>query len=129
MRPILRIFLLVLLGLSLTVWPSATNADEWNRFTVAVFNHAVEIPGKVLPAGTYVFKLADISGERNVIQIWNAEQTALVATVMGLPEYLDKAPDTDLFIFEEQGTGLPPLLKLWFQSRNPSGERFIYPKK
>jgi hypothetical protein len=97
--------------------------------TTAIFNHPVQIPGKVLPAGIYVFKLADISGERNVVQVWNADQTELIATVIGFPEYLDTAPATDLFIFEEQSKGLPPLLKSWFQLGNRNGERFIYPKE
>lgn len=129
MRRTLYISLLLVVVMSLTVWPSVSNADDWNRMTTAIFNHAVQIPGKVLPAGIYVFKLADISGERNVVQVWNADQTELVATVMGFPEYLDTAPPTDLFIFEEQGKRLPPLLKSWFQIGNRNGERFIYPKE
>jgi hypothetical protein len=129
MRRILQYSLPVILGMSLAIWPSISNADEWNRLTTAVFNHPVQIPGKVLSAGIYVFKLADISGERNVVQVWNADQTELVATVMGFPEYLDTAPPTNLFIFEEQGKGLPPLLKSWFQVGNRNGERFIYSKE
>jgi hypothetical protein len=129
MRRTLHFGLLVILGMCLAVWPSVSGADEWNRLTTAVFNHPVQIPGKVLPAGIYVFKLADISGERNVVQVWNADQTEIVVTVMGLPEYLDTAPETDLFIFEEQGKGLPPLLKSWFSAGNRTGERFIYPKE
>ena len=32
-------------------------ADESNKKTVMTFSAPVEIPGKALPAGTYVFKL------------------------------------------------------------------------
>jgi hypothetical protein len=129
MRRALHFSLLAILGISLAIWPSLSDADDWNRLTTAIFNHPVQIPGKVLPAGIYVFRLADISGERNVVQVWNADQTEIVATVMGFPEYLDTAPQTDLFIFEEQGKGLPPLLKSWFQIGNRNGERFIYSKE
>jgi hypothetical protein len=128
MRHALRIFFLVVLGVSLFGLTGESNADDWNRLTTAIFNHPVQIPGKVLTAGIYIFKLADISGERNVVQIWNADQTEPIATVMGFPEYLDTAPPTNLFIFEEQGKGQPPLLKSWFQAGNRNGERFIYPK-
>jgi hypothetical protein len=31
-----------------------------------------------------------------------------------------------MFIFAEQGKGLPPLLKAWLQAGNRNGERFIY---
>ena len=36
-------------------------ADEWDQKTIFTFSNVVEIPGQVLPAGTYVFKLADSS--------------------------------------------------------------------
>jgi hypothetical protein len=129
MRRTLSSSLLLALVLSLVVITSSTSsADDWNRLTTAIFNHSVQIPGKVLPAGIYVFKLADISGERNVIQVWNADETDLLATVMGWPEYVDKAPETNLFILEDQSKDLPPLLKSWFQAGNRTGERFIYSK-
>ena len=34
-------------------------ADEWDQKTIFTFSAPVEIPGQVLGAGTYVFKLAD----------------------------------------------------------------------
>jgi hypothetical protein len=34
-----------------------TAADEWSKETVLTFSQNVEIPGKVLPAGKYVFRL------------------------------------------------------------------------
>ena len=127
MRRTLSSSLLLAVIVSLVVMTSpTTRADDWNRLTTAIFNHSVQIPGKVLPAGIYVFKLADISGERNVIQVWNADQTDLIATVMGWPEYVDKAPETNLFLMEDRGKDLPPLLKTWFQEGNRTGERFIY---
>jgi hypothetical protein len=128
MRRTRYVFLFLVLAVSVAFLPLSSNADDWSRLTTAVFNHAVQIPGKVLPAGIYVFRLADVSGERNIVQVWNADQTELVATVMGWPEYLDTAPSTNMFIFAEQGKGLPPLLRSWFQAGNRSGERFIYPK-
>ena len=37
------------------------NADQWDKKTTVTFNAPVEVPGKVLPAGTYVFKLVRLS--------------------------------------------------------------------
>jgi hypothetical protein len=39
--------------------PRTAAADERDKRTIVTFSQAVEIPGKVLPAGTYVFRLAD----------------------------------------------------------------------
>jgi len=51
-------FLLVGLGFLAGMVPRAT-ADESDEKTVFTFSGPVEIPGQVLPAGTYVLKLAD----------------------------------------------------------------------
>jgi hypothetical protein len=34
-------------------------ADTWDQLTYFTFSAPVEIPGTILPAGTYSFKLAD----------------------------------------------------------------------
>jgi hypothetical protein len=103
-------------------------ADDWNRLTTAVFNEPVQVPGHVLPPGVYVFKLADVSGERNIVQIWNSDQTILYATVMGFPEYLSQGPNENRFTLETRERNAPKALKFWFQAGNPVGERFVYPK-
>jgi hypothetical protein len=114
--------------MSLFLLPSISTANDWNRLTTTVFNRPVQIPGQVLPAGIYVFKLADFSGDHNIVQIWDADQTVLLATVLGFPEYLSTGPSEDLFIFEERSEGAPTALISWFHRGNPNGERFIYPK-
>jgi hypothetical protein len=109
--------------------PPATLADEWNRATTAIFNHPVEVPGQILPAGIYVFRLAEISGERNVVQIWNAEQTLLVATVFAWPDYLRDAPEENRFVLEEGKRGAPARLTAWFYKGNNHAQTFIYRKR
>jgi hypothetical protein len=37
-------------------------ADEWNDRTVVTFSNTVQVPGTILPAGTYVFKVLESSG-------------------------------------------------------------------
>jgi hypothetical protein len=103
-------------------------ADDWNRLTTAVFNEPVQVPGHVLPPGVYVLKLADVSGERNIVQIWNSDQTILCATVMGFPEYLSRGPNENRLTLETTDKNAPKALKFWFQAGNPVGERFVYPK-
>src|SRR5437868_6785478 len=39
-------------------------ADEWNKQTKMTFTEAFEVPGMVLPAGTYTFALADSNSDR-----------------------------------------------------------------
>lgn len=60
-----KLILLAGLGFICGMVPHAL-ADEWDQKTIVNFNGPVEVPGRVLPAGTYVFKLADSSSDRNI---------------------------------------------------------------
>jgi len=114
---------IVLLGATLA--PSA-RADQWDKKTIVTFNDAVEIPGQVLPAGTYVFKLADLPNERHIVQIWNADEDQILATIMTIPNTRFETPDDSLFEFDERPGDSPQALKVWFYPGNNTGEEFIY---
>lgn len=43
-------------------------ADEEDKKTVVTFNEPIQVLGTVLPAGTYVFKLADSQSDRHIVQ-------------------------------------------------------------
>ena len=73
-KALLSLFAVTLLGA--TVLPSAL-ADTWNKKTVVTFSQAVEVPGKILPAGTYTFQLLDSQSDRHIVQIFNADGTHL----------------------------------------------------
>jgi hypothetical protein len=47
----------------------STMADEWNQATKLTFSGPVEVPGRVLPAGTYWFSLMNDDSDRNIVQI------------------------------------------------------------
>ena len=128
MRQRLVFYLATIFAFTLIVWPSAASADDWNRATTAIFNQPVEIPGQVLPAGIYVFKLADFAGH-NLVQVWNAEGNVLVATLLGWPDYLRESAPENRFVLEQQGPGEPLLLRTWFYRGNSCGQSFLYPKK
>jgi hypothetical protein len=59
------------LTLSLLGFVSASNAraDDFNKKSILTFSQPFEIPGKVLPAGTYVFEIADTVGDRHIVRI------------------------------------------------------------
>lgn len=103
-------------------------ADEWNKKTVVTFSAPVEIPGKVLPAGTYVFKLFDSASDRNIVQIWNKNETQLIATTLALPDYRLQPPNDPIITFEERATGAPPAIRAWFYPGDNYGYEFVYPK-
>jgi hypothetical protein len=114
--------------LIISLMSSPAIANDWNRESTAIFKQPVRIPGQVLTPGIYVFKLADLCGERNVVQIWNADRTLLLATIFGWPDYLRQAPAENRFVLEEGVKGAPAQLKAWFYRGNSHGQTFTYPK-
>lgn len=54
---------------------SVAQAQRIDNKTVLTFSQPVEIPGHVLPAGTYTFKLADSLTDRHIVQVFNADET------------------------------------------------------
>ncbi len=49
-------------------------ADAWNHKTKLPFSEPIEVPGKVLPAGEYTFKLMDSQSDRHIVEIYNASK-------------------------------------------------------
>jgi hypothetical protein len=129
--PAKMICLIALMG---ALWAPHGRADEWNKKTVVTFGAPVEIPGvhlkgwAVLPAGTYVFKLLDSQSDRNIVQIWNRDETKVYATILAIPDSRLKATDKTVITFDERPVGEPVALRAWFYPGSRTGEEFVYPK-
>jgi hypothetical protein len=63
----------------------ASAAQIRDNKTVLTFSQAVEIPGHVLPAGSYVFRLADSLSDRHIVQVFNADGSRIIATILANP--------------------------------------------
>lgn len=123
----MKIFLLVTIG-SLALTPGAW-ADQWNQKTTITFSGPVEIPGQVLPAGTYVFKLADSSANRQIVQVFNKEENHVYGTFLTIPDYRLRPTEQTLIRFHERPAGQPEAIKAWFYPGRNYGHEFVYPKK
>jgi hypothetical protein len=105
--------------------PRTAAADEWDQRTILTFSQTVEIPGTVLPAGTYVFQLADSAASRHVVQVFD-QDGRILATVLTIPTARLTAADDTRITFEEQRAGAPFPIKKWFYPGRVGGEEFIY---
>ncbi len=107
----------------------AAHADAWDQATTITFGEPIQIPGQILPAGTYSFTLADTSPDRNVVQIFNSDRTVLYATLhTNAAERPDPTGDTAITL-AEQGAGRPDALLKWFYPGRMIGNEFIYSKQ
>lgn len=124
----LKFAFVALLAAGAACFAPAARADQWDKLTVMTFNEPVEIPGKVLPAGTYVFKLADSESDRNIVQIFTEDQQHLLATILAVPAYRPEPADKTLVTFEERPSGTPEAVHKWFYPGENYGVEFVYKK-
>jgi hypothetical protein len=117
---------LMLLGASFFV-PQG-RADEWDKKTIVTVKEAIQVPGKVLPAGTYVFKLLN-TNDRTLVGIYSADETHLITTLQGISDSRTETPDKSILQFEERPSGQPEALKAWFYPGENDGVAFVYPTK
>lgn len=122
------LFVLALSVLAATSAPGA-RADEWNKKTILTFSQSVEIPGQVLPAGTYTFKLLDSPSDRHIVQIFNADGSQIIATVLAINNYRLKPTGDTVVKFAERSGDNPEALKAWFYPGDNFGQEFVYPKQ
>ena len=119
----------VLIGLA---FAANVKADTWNKKTVITFTEPFEVPGvdaQILPAGTYVFKLLDSAGDRNIVQIFSGDEKHVYTTILAINNYRLKVTDKTVLTFKERGEGQPEAIKAWFYPGNSFGQEFVYPKK
>ena len=120
----IRLFAVVLAALFFTAFVPNARAGMLDKRTTVTFSQPVEIPGLVLPAGTYVFERADTS--QHVVRIFNANETHVFATLLTVPEYLLNPVDKTVITLEERATGAPEAVQAWFYPGDTSGEEFLY---
>jgi len=110
-----------------TAMPSA-RADESNKKTIVTFSEAVEVPGKVLPAGTYTFQLLDSLSDRHIVQIFSADGRQIITTILAINNYRLRPTGDTVMKFGERAGDAPEALRAWFYPGDNFGQEFVYPK-
>lgn len=106
---------------------SFAQASDYDQQTKVTFSQPVEIPGRVLPAGTYWFILAG-TAERNVVQIFSRDWKTLYATEYTVgTDRMEPASETT-FTFAERKSSSPEAVLRWFYPGETIGHEFLYPK-
>jgi len=121
------ICLLALTLFGVILLPNA-RADESNKKTVVTFSQAVEVPGKILPAGTYTFQLLDSPSDRNIVEIFNADGSQIIVTTIAINDYRLHTTGKTVMTFNETPGDAPEALRAWFYPGDNYGQEFVYPK-
>ena len=107
----------------------AAHADVFDEQTTITFSAPVQIPGQVLPAGTYVFQKADPEGDQDLVRILSADRSVDYGMVQTIPvERREAAGDTTITL-TEPANGDPSVLVNWFYPGMLTGHEFVYPNQ
>ena len=104
----------------------AQTADHRTYFT---FSTPVTLPGVTLPAGRYLFRLADPNSSRKVISVLSADGKTPLAMLHTIPNQVMKAPNKPEIRFMETSANMPPAIKTWWYPGKSIGYEFIYPRQ
>jgi hypothetical protein len=114
-----------------TLCAVTASSQTLSKKTTVTFNMPVEIPGvgaQVLPAGVYVFRLMDSLSDRNIVQVFNKDESHIYATILAVPNFRLRATDKTVITFAERAAGEPQAIRAWFYPGDNWGQEFVYPK-
>ena len=86
----------------------------------------VMVPGKVLPAGTYIFEALK---DGRVTRILSADESQIYATLLTIPTERLDPPEKATITLGGRSEGEPQRIDSWFFPGDSIGNQFIYPKE
>jgi hypothetical protein len=113
----------LLLGATMASAQLATQND-----TMVTFSAPVSLPGVTLPAGSYLFKLADSQVNRNVVQVFAQDRSKIFATILAVPAERTEPADETVITFKEAPANSAPAVQYWYYPGDKRGQEFVYPK-
>jgi hypothetical protein len=106
----------------------AASAQTFDQRTVFTFSGPVALPGVTLPAGQYLFRLADPTGEGKVVAVLSADGKTPYGMFFSLPAERFEPASAPEVRFMETAAGVPAAIKAWWYPGERMGYEFMYPK-
>lgn len=113
---------------SLSVAGPAAAQMRGDKAVYFTFSQPVAIPQTTLPAGKYLFRLADSMVNRTIVQIYSADGSKLHAMLMTRPTQRPQIANDPEVRFLETAANQPPAIATYWYAGERSGWEFIYPR-
>jgi hypothetical protein len=114
---------------TLSAVPARAQGGPMDARTEFTFSRPVELPGVTLPPGTYIFRFADATTGRKVMQVLAKDASnKTYGLFLTITAQRPKPSDEAELRFLETPAGTPAAVKTWWYPGNSSGREFIYPK-
>jgi hypothetical protein len=113
------------LAFAFLVMLSPARAFDRDQATKLTFSQSVQIPGRILPAGSYWFEVT----LPHIVQIFTEDRKSLLATLYtASAEYLEPVEKTEV-TFAHPASTHPQAIVTWFYPGRTIGQEFLYPKQ
>jgi hypothetical protein len=104
-------------------------AQPNDKRTVFTFNRPISLPGVTLPAGEYIFRLADSDRNWKVIHVSSVDGKKHYAMLFSISDERLEPSSQPEVRFMESAKGQPSAVKAWWYPNERTGYEFIYPKE
>lgn len=125
---VLRNFAAVVFALAFLIVLPVVRADEGNQATLFTFSQPVQIPGQVLPAGTYLFEIVN-NFNHEIVRISNADRTNVIALIQARPTQQKGLSGKAAIVLAERGMSQPEAIVAWSYPGRVEGHQLVYPKQ
>ena len=105
--------------------PQTARANTFDARTHFAFSSPVAIPGATLPAGDYVFRLADADTGRSIVQVLDLDGNVYGMFFTQRTERSLPAETPEVTVGEAP-EGQPRSISTWWQPGETSGRSFMY---
>jgi len=102
---------------------ASANAQDFPDRMSVTFSNPVEIPGEVLPAGTYIFQVLK---QGTLTRILSSDETHVYATLLTVPEERREPEEGSSVILKKNDQGGPERVDAWFLPDGSIGNEFVY---
>src|SRR5262245_46823127 len=124
-----KMVLTVVGTVALCATSAVAQAQTIDKKVYFTFSGPVEIPGATLPAGKYLFHLADPNSGRQVLQVQSADGKKVYGMFFSMPAQRPTAPDEAEVRFMETASGSPAVISTLWYAGERTGRELIYPRE
>ncbi|HET9358700.1 MAG TPA: hypothetical protein VFO58_03075 [Vicinamibacterales bacterium] len=119
----------ILIAAAMTVMTLApASAVTHDKLAYLTFTGPVQVPGAILNAGTYQFRLTNPDVSRNVLQVRSNDGSIVYGMFNTIPDSRTAMTRDTVVTFRETPAGVPAAVKTLFYGGENVGYEFVYPK-
>jgi hypothetical protein len=123
-----KVFAVLGLALASLIVLSNAHASEMDQATKLTFSQSVQVPGRLLPAGTYWFMVEPTSGS-HIVRIMSQDRLTVYATLQTISsEHRYPSEGTEI-TFADRRSMQPEAIVTWFYPGQTIGHEFVYSKQ